>query len=117
MPYRVPTALELSGAERAELEGWARRRKTAHALALRARIVLRAAAAASRLNASGNVRRFLPLSTIDTSQALQLIRGVRSSDAGPIERRTPTGRRGAGSGRCSGSSRRIRHSASCHPTP
>src|SRR5215210_7296538 len=43
MPYRVPTALELSEAERAELESWARRRKTAQALALRARIVLRAA--------------------------------------------------------------------------
>ena len=47
MPYRVPTALELSEAERAELESWARRRKTAQALALRARIVLRAAAGLS----------------------------------------------------------------------
>jgi transposase len=43
MPYRVPTVLRLSAAEQAELEGWARRRKTAQALALRARIVLRAA--------------------------------------------------------------------------
>src|ERR671916_453001 len=43
MPYRVPSMLRLSAAERAELEGWARRRKTAQALALRARIVLRAA--------------------------------------------------------------------------
>src|SRR3712207_4947493 len=43
MPCRTPAALELSEAERAELEGWARRRKTAQALALRARIVLRAA--------------------------------------------------------------------------
>jgi len=43
MPYRAPTVLELSEAERAELEGWSRRRKTAQALALRARIVLRAA--------------------------------------------------------------------------
>ena len=43
MPYRVPTALDLSDAERAELQRWARRRKTAQALALRARIVLRAA--------------------------------------------------------------------------
>ncbi len=43
MPYRRPTALELSEVERAELEGWARRRKTAQGLALRARIVLRAA--------------------------------------------------------------------------
>ena len=47
MPYRVPTALELSEAERAELESWARRRKTAQALALRARIVVRAAAGLS----------------------------------------------------------------------
>jgi transposase len=47
MPYRVPTALVLSEAERAELEGWARRRKTAQALALRARIVLGAAAGLS----------------------------------------------------------------------
>jgi transposase len=43
MPYRKPTVLELSEAERCELEGWARRRRTAQALALRARIVLRAA--------------------------------------------------------------------------
>ena len=43
MPYRVPATLELSEAERAELEGWSRRRKTAQALAFRARIVLRAA--------------------------------------------------------------------------
>src|SRR5262245_19566714 len=43
MPYRVPTALQLSAAERSELEGWARRRKTAQAPAMRARIVLRAA--------------------------------------------------------------------------
>ena len=43
MPYRRPTALELGEAERAELEGWARRRKTSQGLALRARIVLRAA--------------------------------------------------------------------------
>jgi transposase len=43
MPYRMPTALDLSEAERAELQGWSRRRKTAQALALRARIVLRAA--------------------------------------------------------------------------
>jgi transposase len=47
MPYRVPTALELNGTERAELEAWARRRKTAQALALRARIVLHAAAGRS----------------------------------------------------------------------
>src|SRR3712207_4687802 len=47
MPYRVPTVLELSEAERAELESWARRRKTTQALALRARIVLRAAAGMS----------------------------------------------------------------------
>jgi transposase len=44
MPYRVPTTLDLSEAERTELESWSRRRKTAQALALRARIVLRSAA-------------------------------------------------------------------------
>jgi transposase len=43
MPYRVPTVLELGEAERSELEAWSRRRKTAQALAVRARIVLRAA--------------------------------------------------------------------------
>ena len=48
MPYRKPTALALSEAERSELEGWVRRRKTAQqALALRARIVLQAAAGLS----------------------------------------------------------------------
>jgi transposase len=41
MPYRRPSALVLSEAERDELEGWARRRRTAQSLALRARIVLR----------------------------------------------------------------------------
>ena len=44
MPHRVPAALDLSEAERVELEGWARCRKMAQALALRSRIVLRAAA-------------------------------------------------------------------------
>ncbi len=43
MPYRRPTALAPSEAERAELEGWSRRRRTAQGLASRARIVLRAA--------------------------------------------------------------------------
>src|SRR3954463_4248035 len=47
MPYRVPATLDLSETEQAELKGWARRRKMAQALALRARIVLRAAAGAS----------------------------------------------------------------------
>jgi DDE superfamily endonuclease/Winged helix-turn helix len=47
MPYRVPAALDLSEAERAELQRWARRRKAARALALRARVVLRAAAGLS----------------------------------------------------------------------
>src|SRR3954451_18646788 len=47
MPYRVPATLDLSETEQAELEGWARRRKMAQALALRARIVLRAAAGPS----------------------------------------------------------------------
>src|SRR5688572_10480619 len=44
MPYQVPTALDPSEAERTELESWARQRKTAQALALRARIMLQAAA-------------------------------------------------------------------------
>ncbi|MGH1573412.1 helix-turn-helix domain-containing protein [Methylobacterium sp. P31] len=43
MAYRVPTSLDLSAEERAELESWARRRKTAQGLALRAGIVLLAA--------------------------------------------------------------------------
>src|ERR687889_1261802 len=47
MPYRTPTALDLSEAERAGLQGWSRRRRTAQGLALRARIVLRAAAGLS----------------------------------------------------------------------
>jgi transposase len=47
MPYRLPTVPELSEAERLELERWARRRKTTQALALRARIVLRAAEGSS----------------------------------------------------------------------
>jgi hypothetical protein len=41
MPYRTPTALVLREAERGELEGWARQRRTAQALALRARTVSR----------------------------------------------------------------------------
>ena len=53
MPYRKPTTLLLSEAERAELEGWARRRKTAQALALRARIVLAAAGGASNTAIAG----------------------------------------------------------------
>jgi hypothetical protein len=44
MPYRVPTALDLNEAERTEFGSRARRRKTAQALAHRARIVLQAAA-------------------------------------------------------------------------
>jgi Winged helix-turn helix len=49
MPYRVPTTLGLSESERAELEGWSRRRKTAQALALCVRIVLRAAEGLSNI--------------------------------------------------------------------
>src|ERR1700731_2985778 len=41
---RKPLLVELKEADRATLEGWARRLKTAQALATRARIVLRAAA-------------------------------------------------------------------------
>ena len=47
MPYRRPAALALNEAERAELEGLARRRRTSQALVMRARIILRAADGAS----------------------------------------------------------------------
>ena len=47
MPYRKPSSLALNEAERAELEGLARRRRTSQALAMRARIILRAAGGAS----------------------------------------------------------------------
>jgi transposase len=40
MPSNVAVAIELSGAERAQLEAWTRRRSSAQALALRARVVL-----------------------------------------------------------------------------
>jgi transposase len=40
MPTPVPVAVELTGAERAQLESWARRHSSAQALALRSRIVL-----------------------------------------------------------------------------
>jgi transposase len=40
MPTPVPVAVELTGAERAQLESWARRHTSAQALALRSRIVL-----------------------------------------------------------------------------
>ena len=43
MPYGRATPILLSGPERAELEGLARRRKAPQGLALRARIVLRCA--------------------------------------------------------------------------
>ncbi|HYZ25180.1 MAG TPA: IS630 family transposase, partial [Rhodopila sp.] len=42
-PHAV--AITLSAADRATLEGWTRRRKTAQGLAMRARIVLACAAA------------------------------------------------------------------------
>ena len=44
MPYGRATPIVLSGPERAELEGLARRRNAPQGLALRARIVLRCAA-------------------------------------------------------------------------
>jgi transposase len=47
MPCREPSSLALNEAERAELEGLARRRRTSQALAMRARIILRAAGGAS----------------------------------------------------------------------
>jgi transposase len=43
MPNPVAVAIELSDQERAQLEGWARRRSSAQALAQRSRIVLLAA--------------------------------------------------------------------------
>src|SRR5207302_9161326 len=43
MPTPTAVAIELSDDERARLESWSRRRTTAQALALRARIVLAAA--------------------------------------------------------------------------
>ena len=43
MPANVAVAIELSDQERARLEAWSRRRTSAQALALRARIVLQAA--------------------------------------------------------------------------
>jgi transposase len=43
MPSPVPTLIELTDHERAQLEAWARRRSSAQALALRSRIVLAAA--------------------------------------------------------------------------
>jgi transposase len=43
MPSPIPTRIELSDDERAQLEAWERRRSSAQALALRSRIVLEAA--------------------------------------------------------------------------
>src|ERR671937_2421793 len=43
MPIAAPVWIELTDDERARLEGWARRRTSAQALALRSRIVLLAA--------------------------------------------------------------------------
>jgi transposase len=43
MPSPVPTRIELTAEERAQLEAWERRRTSAQALALRSRIVLAAA--------------------------------------------------------------------------
>ena len=40
MPIPVPVVIDLTDAERAQLESWARRRTSAQALALRSRIVL-----------------------------------------------------------------------------
>ena len=42
MPIPTAVSIELTDEERAVLEGWTRRRKSAQALALRARIVLMA---------------------------------------------------------------------------
>jgi DNA-binding NarL/FixJ family response regulator len=43
MPSNVAVAIELTDSERAQLEGWTRRRSSAQALASRSRIVLLAA--------------------------------------------------------------------------
>jgi transposase len=50
MPSPHAVAIALSAADRATLEGWTRRRKTAQALAMRARIVLACAAAPGATN-------------------------------------------------------------------
>ena len=47
MPSPAAVQIELSGEERELLEAWARRRKTANALAMRSRIVLAAASGES----------------------------------------------------------------------
>ena len=55
MPYGRATAILLSGPERAELEGLARRRKAPQGLALRARIVLRCAEGLTNQAVAGEV--------------------------------------------------------------
>src|SRR5918997_6760987 len=55
MPLGRATPIELSGPERAELEGLARRRKAPQGLALRARIVLRCAEGRTNQAAAGEV--------------------------------------------------------------
>ena len=63
MPPNVAVAIELTDEERAQLEAWTRRRTSAQALAMRARIVLLAAEGlknteiAERLEISRNWRR------------------------------------------------------------
>src|ERR671912_1554101 len=56
MPYGRATPIVLSGPERAELEGLARRRNAPQGLALRARIVLRCAAGLTNQAVAGEVR-------------------------------------------------------------
>src|SRR5262245_47061927 len=62
MPHRgpKPTPISLSDEERGKLSAWAARPKTAQALALRARIVLAAAAGASNPAIAADLRVTLP---------------------------------------------------------
>src|ERR1700735_2704795 len=55
MPSPVAVPIELSGDEREVLEGWTRRRTTAAALSLRARIVLAAASGESNTEVAGRL--------------------------------------------------------------
>jgi DNA-binding CsgD family transcriptional regulator len=55
MPIAAPVGIELSDDERARLESWARRRTSAQALALRARIVLLAAEGLNNTEIAGRL--------------------------------------------------------------
>jgi len=69
-----PAVIELSQEQRVALEGWARRAKTAQVLAMRARIVLRAAAG---LSSTAIARQFgLDLKTVSKWRRRFLEQGV-----------------------------------------